>query len=148
MLRASPPSIPPPLPSFQFPALASCHKVINHPCTDAMSIKLRRCVVQKIDTYCSVPALTALHCRLSSCFTMTMKRKNLSIEFEMKRKLLADVDKKLLLKKGIAAKYGIPHNTLSTIGPSQKQRKDRKPDFKRPAARAQKTAEVCQCQCR
>ena len=33
----------------------------------------------------------------------------------MKRILLADADKKLLLKKDIVAKYGIPHNTLSII---------------------------------
>ena len=46
---------------------------------------------------------------------MTMKRKNLRSSIEMKLKLLADVDKKLLLKKDIAAKYGMPHNTLSTI---------------------------------
>ncbi|XP_005102045.1 tigger transposable element-derived protein 4 [Aplysia californica] len=62
--------------------------------------------------YCSVPA-GLLSLSFSSSGTMTMKRKNLSIE--MKIKLLADVDKKLLSKKEIAAKYGIPHNTLSTI---------------------------------
>ena len=44
---------------------------------------------------------------------MSMKRKTLSIE--MKIRLLADVDKKVLPKKEIALKYGIPHNTLSTI---------------------------------
>ena len=44
---------------------------------------------------------------------MALKRKNLSIETKLK--LLADVDRKLLPKKEIVAKYGIPHNTLSTI---------------------------------
>ncbi|GFO17972.1 hypothetical protein PoB_004447700 [Plakobranchus ocellatus] len=56
---------------------------------------------------------------------MAMKQKNLNIE--MKLKLLADVDKKLLLKKKIAAKYDIPHNTLSII---MKNREHPKPDFK------------------
>ena len=40
-------------------------------------------------------------------------RKNLSIETKLQ--LLADVDKKQKSKKEIAEKYGIPHNTLSTI---------------------------------
>ena len=41
------------------------------------------------------------------------KRQNLSIETKLQ--LLADVDKKASTKKEIAEKYGIPHNTLSTI---------------------------------
>ena len=40
-------------------------------------------------------------------------RKNLSIQTKLQ--LLADVDKKQGTKKEIAEKYGIPHNTLSTI---------------------------------
>ena len=39
--------------------------------------------------------------------------KNLSIQTPLQ--LLADVDKKQGTKKEIAEKYGIPHNTLSTI---------------------------------
>ena len=41
------------------------------------------------------------------------KRKILTIE--TKRQILLIVDKKLLSKKQIAEKYGIPHNSLSTI---------------------------------
>ena len=40
-------------------------------------------------------------------------RKNLSIQTPLQ--LLADEDKKQGTKKEIAEKYGIPHNTLSTI---------------------------------
>ena len=40
-------------------------------------------------------------------------RKNLSIQTPLQ--LLADVDKKQGTKKEIAEKYGIPHNTQSTI---------------------------------
>ena len=65
---------------------------------------------------------------------MAMKRKTLSIE--MKIRLLADVDKKVLPKKEIALKYGIPHNTLSTI--IKNKRKNRKPD-KRTVTREKKT---------
>lgn len=45
--------------------------------------------------------------------TQTTKRKMLSIE--IKKEILCDVDRKLLSKKKIAEKYGIPHNSLSTI---------------------------------
>ena len=40
-------------------------------------------------------------------------RKNLSIHTKLQ--LLADLDRKQGTKKEIAEKYGIPHNTLSTI---------------------------------
>ena len=45
--------------------------------------------------------------------TNTKKRKILTIE--TKRQILDDVDKRNMTKKDIAAKYNIPHNSLSTI---------------------------------
>ena len=45
--------------------------------------------------------------------TQTTKRKMLSIE--TKKEILSDVDRKLMSKKSIAEKYGIPHNSLPTI---------------------------------
>ena len=67
---------------------------------------------------------------------MALKRKNLSIE--MKLKLLADVDKKLLPKKEIAAKYGIPHNTLSTIVKNREKVESLTPSNLQPARKRQR----------
>ena len=42
-----------------------------------------------------------------------LKRKVLSNE--VKLQILDEVDRKTMAKKDIAAKYGIPHNSLSTL---------------------------------
>ena len=50
---------------------------------------------------------------LNKISTQMTKRKMLSIE--IKKEILCDVDRKLLSKKKRAERYGIPHNSLSTI---------------------------------
>ncbi|GFO01861.1 tigger transposable element-derived protein 6 [Plakobranchus ocellatus] len=82
-----------------------CHRVHKAVVIDSQSLSL-------LITDCRQPH------RCSSLLLFEMsnpskKRKVLTID--VKLQILADVDKKAMTKKEIAAKYDIPHNSLSTL---------------------------------
>ena len=70
------------------------------------------------------------------------KKTSKDLSNQTKLQLLADVDKKQGTKKEIAEKYGIPHNTLSTIvkNRAKLERPGLAPEFQ-PDRTRQKTTE-------
>ena len=88
-------------------ALDSISRIIHNPCLEFSVLTVAKS---------SHLAYLSRYCLESSPRISKQKktRKNLSIQTELQ--LLADVDKKQGTKRGIAEKYSIPHNTLSSIG--------------------------------
>ncbi|GFN87424.1 tigger transposable element-derived protein 6 [Plakobranchus ocellatus] len=82
-----------------------CHLVYNAVVIDSQSLSL-------LITDCRQPHRCS-SLLLFEMSTPSKKRKVLTID--VKLQILADVDKKAMTKKEIAAQYDIPHNSLSTL---------------------------------